>query len=89
MRPQRLLARRERDTRRVPAFAGVEAVGDRLLLMLGAAAEHRIEPQAQEGCDHGKDDDLVNHKNSVLLYPDKHPGCRSVPMLPEIGTNYK
>jgi hypothetical protein len=57
--------------------------------VLGAAAEHRIEPQAEEGCDHGEDDDLVNHKNSVLFIPGEAPWMPPGSMLPEIGTKYK
>jgi hypothetical protein len=63
------------------AGLGVEAALDRLFLMLGTAAEHRIEPQPEEGCDHGQNDDFDGHalnfqsyarsRGSIIVTPDR------------------
>jgi hypothetical protein len=53
-------ARRQR-AGRAQRVGLLDAAADRLLVLLGPAAQDRIEPQAQEGRDHGQDDDLNNH----------------------------
>ena len=42
----------------VLVVSGIEALGDRFLLMLGSATEHRIQPKPQECGDHGENDDF-------------------------------
>ena len=53
-------------SRGAACIAAVEAVRHDLFLMLGPAAEHRIEPQPQKGGDHGEDDDLGDHVSYLL-----------------------
>src|SRR5690606_16664173 len=48
---------------RVTGVTALESSRHRFFLVLRAAAEHRIEPEAEEGRDHGENDDFDNQLN--------------------------